>query len=772
MLLSVIIENSAISGFASDVCKDVCKRLLYKTSSTIPGLLFREDPTPTVNHHLARALVRAICETLSLELTYWWSSTPQKIKAHKVFVSSAKNFFLNEVKETRDEENGKWEMFSDICTEKLKKEFKEFQIAALSSQRKQIANDSNSIAQRILDLLEKYLQLYETGTFGGDYKIPKEFRDWIDEERFSQSFYNRFRNELKEEKVSHAFQMDFLSQIFDEIEDNFERIQTQYSELNDHVSGEHDETRRIIEDDGNKTRRRFDQFAISLELRLKKLEQSAQSALDLSKEKEAIDREILEIKLALSDERLMRQQHEKDAKERAEKITSLEKVLESHPSKLMKDAGKALEQYKDNEAFALFEKARKESDIISAEACFQQARIRESEIRFSEAMILYKEAHEKNPENLRYLHYLGLIYIVFAEYEKAIEIFDSTLIVINNTNPQDYSNLAITYNNIGFTRYTKGEYGEALDNYKKALDAFNTSQPSNIYNIATCIYCIGLTYFSKGEYENALTIFEESKNTYSKMPVPDHIAIAVTINSIGLVLYSRGAYEEALKIYQQALENYNKSLPPNHPTIATAYSNIGLTRYNMGKYEDALKDFELAKGILIKFRPDHPRIAALYNNIGLVYLSMEKYQHALDIFKKAKDIQNKYHPDHPDTAASFHNIGSVLEKMGKDSEALKYYRHALFILLNSLPPYHPNIATTYNNMGLLYYATGKYEDALKCHSQAFMIRKKSLPSKHPFIAHSLANVGLAWFAVKKIKLQSFPNKIWRSLTVIFPNKVK
>jgi tetratricopeptide (TPR) repeat protein len=346
---------------------------------------------------------------------------------------------------------------------------------------------------------------------------------------------------------------------------------------------------------------------------------------------------------------------------------------------------------------------------------------------------------------------LGIAKCEQGDYKAALEFYEKSFQIRQETLPPNHPHLAASYNNIGMVYNRLGEYPKALSSYEKALHIQQQSLPSNHPDLGSSYINIGLVYYNMGEYPKAFSYYEKDLAISQKSLPPNHPDLAASYNNIGNVYYSVGEYPKALSFYEKAFEIRQQSLPPNHPDLGSSYYNIGETYRCMNEYPKALSSYE--KSLQVKQQslpPNHPNLASTYNNIGLVYYKMDEYPKALSYYEKAFEIRQQSLPsNHPDLGSSYNNIGDTHRCMGEYPKALSSYEKSLEIKQQSLPPNHPDLGSSYNNIGGMYRCMGEYPKALSSYEKSLEIKQQSLPPNHLNLASTYNNIGHVYYSMNE-----------------------
>ena len=264
--------------------------------------------------------------------------------------------------------------------------------------------------------------------------------------------------------------------------------------------------------------------------------------------------------------------------------------------------------------------------LRQALACQQQGRLEQAEAMYNHILSI-------NPTHFHALHYLGVIYDLRGDFNKAIELIEKSI----NINPND----AEAYNNLGLAYKSKGDWMQAVNCYKHALK-LDPNYPEVIYNI-------GIALHHAEMYEQAIDYYKQVLQMS-----PGYAEIYV---SMGRTYYAMGKPAEEVACCEQAL-----SIKPSFPE---AYINMGVAYADMSKMEESEQCFRKA----IEINPNYT--GALFN-LSVMLEEQGKTQEAEAIYRTVLAKQ-------PDFYAALHNISSVLQQQGKVEDARNHFKHALSI---------------------------------------------------------------------------------------------
>lgn len=193
---------------------------------------------------------------------------------------------------------------------------------------------------------------------------------------------------------------------------------------------------------------------------------------------------------------------------------------------------------------------------------------------------------------------LAEIYLISADYEKALEYYLSVFKKYEESN--DQNGVALISNDIGRINMLTGNYEKALFYYEKALKL--NMLLNNVNEIASNYSNIGQIHVLKGSINKGLSHYLVAYMiTDSLQNIPEMISL---LNNIGNGYLKLKKFEQALASFKKELDL--SQIENNSYTISRAYYNIGNTYFLYGDHADALTN--ISKGLKIAYRGDFNRI--------------------------------------------------------------------------------------------------------------------------------------------------------------------
>ena len=332
------------------------------------------------------------------------------------------------------------------------------------------------------------------------------------------------------------------------------------------------------------------------------------------------------------------------------------------------------------------------------ELIIQADQLRNQDKNYLEALLLYNEALQLEPENVDAWFGKGFSLENLNRYEESLAAYDKARAI----NP-DY---ALAWQGRGVSLHKLNRDAEAIAAYDKAIElnpdaaaAWNNRGVSleklNRYEEAIASYDKALelnpddaeVWDDRGFSLAQLNRYEESLASYDK-------AIVINPNHVQAWPH-RGDALRNLNRYEEAIASYDKALELN-PDYALAWHNRGFSLRNLNRYEEAIASYDKA----LEINPDD---ALAWHNRGWSLHNLNRYEEAIASYDKAIELK-------PDDALAWNNRGVSLEKLNRDEEAIASYDKAIEL--------KPDDALAWNNRGWSLEKLGRHEEALRSYEKA------------------------------------------------------
>jgi serine phosphatase RsbU (regulator of sigma subunit)/Flp pilus assembly protein TadD len=224
--------------------------------------------------------------------------------------------------------------------------------------------------------------------------------------------------------------------------------------------------------------------------------------------------------------------------------------------------------------------------------------------------------------------------------------------------------IAESYEGLGKLAYKNGENDAALTHFSEALKLFEKEKYKNA--LPGLYINIGLLYDEVNNFKQALDFY--NKALLLAKEINDEVAEASCYTNIGGIYTSQGKYALAITYFETSLKLKEKA--GNIKGMALTLNNLGAVYYELTDLNKALENFQKAYDIYIRLN-DVKNIFPACNNIGTINLEQGNYDKALIYFNKAYDIA-KAKESVSSKILCLENLTLLHKQLGNTSKALDY----------------------------------------------------------------------------------------------------
>ncbi len=225
---------------------------------------------------------------------------------------------------------------------------------------------------------------------------------------------------------------------------------------------------------------------------------------------------------------------------------------------------------------------------------------------------------------------------------------------------------------------------QGIEYFHQSLDIYISITKENTSEVALIYNNLGYTYGELGDFDKQLLYYQKSLWIRQKIFGEIHRNTAESYNNLGFYYQEfKKDFKTALQYHQKALIIRKQVLPENHHLIAQTYAHLGHISKMLNKYSQAIeynkKSLFICEEVLGK---NHFYIGRLYNAIGDCYLNNGQAANSIEEFEKALSIYNHIFVDrHSHKAAIHYNYSIALLKLKKYDSALQRIHLAQMELL-------------------------------------------------------------------------------------------
>jgi tetratricopeptide (TPR) repeat protein len=320
-----------------------------------------------------------------------------------------------------------------------------------------------------------------------------------------------------------------------------------------------------------------------------------------------------------------------------------------------------------------------------------------------------------------------------ADFEAAVELYESAIAWLREDEEANSRDLALSLFGLADVRSLQGEYDAAEQLLREAIEIQREGGQAESLELARSIDQLGLTLSVLARYDEAEPLLREALAMRRRLiPGGIHPDLDDSLNNLAFFLYEAGEYEETESLFRESLEINLQLLGEEHPDIAISMNNLAIVLEDAGEYESAEQYFQRALDLRLEFLGEaHPLTAQSLNNLAFLYGDQGDLDRALEFSRRAlTTYQNAYPGDHPDVAWGMQNLAGWLVEVGDYATAEPLLDEALGMMARVLPDDHPDVGITQSGMAVLLLDTNRADDALAMATAASELLSASLGDDH------------------------------------------
>ena len=215
------------------------------------------------------------------------------------------------------------------------------------------------------------------------------------------------------------------------------------------------------------------------------------------------------------------------------------------------------------------------------------------------ALQQYNEVLTIDPDHVKTLNNIGIIFFQLKEYQKAITYFDKTIkIDPNYLDPK--KNLGVTFNAIG-------EYTKAAEIFEILI--------RNEPNDSKSHYNLGIIYQDSRELQKGINCYEKAIELD-----PNNVNAH---NNLGSIFQTLGEHQKAKDYFDKVIEM--------NPNYINALNNAGSAAASLGRFQEAEIYFKKAIEI-------DPNFMEAIKNFGIMLYDTGNYKESTNYLKKALEL--------------------------------------------------------------------------------------------------------------------------------------
>lgn len=287
----------------------------------------------------------------------------------------------------------------------------------------------------------------------------------------------------------------------------------------------------------------------------------------------------------------------------------------------------------------------------------------------------YSEAIEllKNNQDFEPLFLLSNSYRAVGNYQDALTLLDSCLILYPDENP-DYCRIIISKGSL-FLLSGKNEEAKKFydEGYSRAKRSKNQKEEAKaLINLAILDDYNGNINEAQKKLNLALNLAKD---------IEDIELQAIIYSETGVSYTYSGEIVEARKNYEKSFELFRKL--KNSERLANLSANIGSLYIQTANFSAAIKSFE--EGLKYAGENTVSKILNL-RGLGDLYSNLSDYSKALEYYNKAKELSEKIRNVNQKIVSEL-SIGTLFYNLNKPKKALSFYEQILSDVKQLNDPY-------------------------------------------------------------------------------------
>lgn len=246
---------------------------------------------------------------------------------------------------------------------------------------------------------------------------------------------------------------------------------------------------------------------------------------------------------------------------------------------------------------------------------------------------------EKNNDSLEtansYYH-LALVYCELNEYDKALELFNSTEPIWKDVSYGSNDNLARLYNGISKVYFLNNKHYRALEYSIRALMICENASYRDNDNVRLSYLISGMIYLENGDADRGAEYLNKALSVPNATWGDNSLIPAQLYNIIGDAYAQSLKTDKALEYYAKVRNIYETVLPENHTEVINLYIKTGDLYVMQDESDKALEYYNKALHIRKNtFGESDLTVGYSYYQIGLTYADKNEYDKALEYMNKA-----------------------------------------------------------------------------------------------------------------------------------------
>ncbi len=299
-------------------------------------------------------------------------------------------------------------------------------------------------------------------------------------------------------------------------------------------------------------------------------------------------------------------------------------------------------------------------------------------LKYYNRALLIAEKNNDSLETANSYYHLALVYCELNEYDKALELFNSTEPIWKDVSYGSNDNLARLYNGISKVYFLNNKHYRALEYSIRALMICENASYRDNDNVRLSYLISGMIYLENGDADRGAEYLNKALSVPNATWGDNSLIPAQLYNIIGDAYAQSLKTDKALEYYAKVRNIYETVLPENHTEVINLYIKTGDLYVMQDESDKALEYYNKALHIRKNtFGESDLTVGYSYYQIGLTYADKNEYDKALEYMNKALNVlQSSIIINYSCMAVFYRNLAEIYSASGDTAMAKKYNKKA------------------------------------------------------------------------------------------------
>ena len=304
------------------------------------------------------------------------------------------------------------------------------------------------------------------------------------------------------------------------------------------------------------------------------------------------------------------------------------------------------------------------------------------------------------------INQIANVYFYQKKYEEALRNYQQVLAGKKKNQGEKTLDVSIVMGNIAriYADYYK-DYQRALEIYDSCLIIRQKLFGQQSEHVADVLARKGDVYNAQDEVDNALSFYQQALDIRLEVFGENHLTVANTLNTIGNIYHQRKDYATAVTYLERVASIRKRLLGERHPRVSVVQNRLAEAYYALQQRDKALACYE----DVIRCGPHPNGLTELDISVALTCASMICHkkgdkQKAIDYILQNLAVTRKvYGEQSKEVAMTLKMVGAVYNSFNYLPEAIDSYQQAMEVWKASNGDYSAEIASCKQDIFLCRY---------------------------------------------------------------------